>query len=98
MLKATGMVIAAGHSMLAYKEARQHFDRGVHMATHLYNAMSAFQSRLPGLVGATLQHPEVWASIIVDGHHVDYAAVELAYKLKKGRLFLISDAYYVDPR
>ena len=95
LIKASGMVIAAGHSMLTYSAAMKQYDSDVKMATHLYNAMSPFQSRAPGLVGATLHHPQAWASIIVDGHHVDFAAVELAYKLKKGRLFLISDAYFV---
>ena len=94
-IRESGMLIAAGHSMAGYTEAKQFFDAGVEMVTHLYNAMSPFQSRSPGLVGATLYHPEAWASIIVDGDHVDYAAVEIAYKLKKGRLILISDATFV---
>jgi N-acetylglucosamine-6-phosphate deacetylase len=54
--------------------------------------MSALHHREPGLVGATLDHAAVKASIIPDGHHVDYAAIRLAKKIMKERLFAITDA------
>ena len=95
-LKSTDIILSAGHSMATYEEAKKSFGAGVNMVTHLYNAMSPLESRAPGLVGAALNHPEVWASIIVDGKHCDYASIELAYKLKQERLVLISDAAYKD--
>lgn len=91
----SGILIAAGHSMATFHEANQFFSQGVKMATHLFNAMSPFQSREPGLVGASFAHPSACASIIVDGDHVDFESVKIAYKLMKGRLFLISDAYFI---
>ncbi len=87
-----GIKIFAGHSNATYEEAIQSFDNGITAVTHLYNAMSPLQHRNPGLVGAALDHPKVMASIIPDGHHVDYAAIRIAKKIMKERLFAITDA------
>jgi len=54
--------------------------------------MSALQHREPGLVGATFNAENVMASIIPDGHHVDFAAVRIAKKVMGERLFAITDA------
>jgi N-acetylglucosamine-6-phosphate deacetylase len=62
------------------------------MVTHLFNAMSPWQSRSLGMVGAALADPEVYAGIIVDGHHVHFTSVGLAKKLKGDKLFLVTDA------
>ena len=70
------------------------FKAGISKVTHLFNAMSQFNSRNPGLVGAFF-NSNAWGAVIVDGIHVDYAAVRVAYNLTKGRLFLVSDASFV---
>jgi N-acetylglucosamine-6-phosphate deacetylase len=95
MLLASGIVISAGHSNATYEEASQAFGQGINLVTHLYNAMSSFGHRQPGLVGATFDSDAVYAPIIVDGVHCDYAAARIAYKAKKDKLFLISDALFV---
>ena len=87
-----GIKIFAGHSNATYEEAMQSFDHGITAVTHLYNAMSPLQHRSPGLVGAAFNHPTVMASIIPDGHHVDFAAVKIAKKIMQHRLFAITDA------
>lgn len=89
-----GITIFAGHSNITYASAMTAFSKGVSGVTHLYNAMSQMGSRELGLVGATLDS-DVDASIVVDGYHCDYAAVRLAYKLKKEKLFLVSDATFI---
>jgi N-acetylglucosamine-6-phosphate deacetylase len=86
------IIIAAGHSNATYKQAMTGFVNGIDTATHLYNAMSPLQHREPGLAGAIMDHPEVRASIIPDGHHVDFAAIRIAKKAMKERLFAITDA------
>jgi N-acetylglucosamine-6-phosphate deacetylase len=86
------ITISAGHSNASYYEAMEGFNKGVCAVTHLYNAMSALQHRQPGLVGATFNHSKVKASIIPDGHHVDYAAISIAKKIMGDRLFAITDA------
>lgn len=92
LIHTSGIKIFAGHSNATYEEAIRSFDNGITAVTHLYNAMSPLQHRNPGLVGATLDHPKVKASIIADGFHVDYAAISIAKKIMKERLFAITDA------
>lgn len=91
-LTAAGIVVSAGHTDANETEARQGFAAGVSMVTHLFNAMSPWQSRSPGMVGAALDSREVYAGIIVDGHHVHFTSVGLAKKLKGDKLFLVTDA------
>lgn len=86
------IIISAGHSNATYQVATQSFDYGVKAVTHLFNAMSPLHHREPGLVGASFDHPKVMASIIPDGHHVDYAAISIAKKIMGKRLFAITDA------
>lgn len=92
LLLPSGIVVSAGHSKATYPQAMTAFGKGVPAVTHLFNAMSPLHHREPGLVGAALQHPRVVASIIPDGHHVDFAAIALAKKLMGERLFAITDA------
>ena len=87
-----GILLSAGHSDAGYAEAMEGFESGIAAVTHLYNAMSGLQHRAPGLVGAAFLHETVMASIIPDGHHVDFAAVTIAKKIMGPRLFAITDA------
>lgn len=89
---AQGIIISAGHSNATYKEAKQGFERGIGTVTHLYNAMSPLQHREPGLTGAAMDDDKVFASIIPDGYHVDFAAIRIAKKVMCERLFVITDA------
>lgn len=92
LLKAGGIVISAGHSNAGYRLALEKFGHGITAVTHLFNAMSPLHHREPGLVGAAMNHPSVMASIIADGHHVDFAAISIAKAVMKDRLFAITDA------
>lgn len=85
------ILLSAGHSNATYQEARRGFDLGITTCTHLFNAMSGFQHRAPGLVGAAFDY-DVYSSIIPDGVHVDPAAVRIASKIMGDRLFYITDA------
>lgn len=86
------IIISAGHSHATYEQAKAGFAKGITAVTHLYNAMSSLQHRQPGLVGAAMDAANVMASIIPDGHHVDYAAIRIAKKVMGERLFAITDA------
>ncbi len=92
LIQSHGIKIFVGHSNATYQEAMQSFDNGISAVTHLYNAMSPLQHRNPGLVGATLDHFKIMASIIADGYHVDHTAIRLAKKIMGPRLFAITDA------
>lgn len=91
-LQDAGITIFAGHSNATYEEASAAFEAGIHHVTHLFNAMSPLESRAPGLVGAVYNHPRIFASIVADGVHVDFAAISISQRIMEGRLFLISDA------
>jgi N-acetylglucosamine-6-phosphate deacetylase len=95
MLLESGIVISAGHSTMTYKEAQYYFFKGIKLVTHLFNAMTQFGHREPGLVGAVFENEAVYAPIILDGAHCDYAAARLAYRLKKDKFFLITDAAFL---
>jgi N-acetylglucosamine-6-phosphate deacetylase len=91
-IQQAGIVVAAGHTNASYETAMQFFNDGITLATHLFNAMSSFHHRAPGVVGALFDHPTAMSSIIVDGYHVDYAAIRIAKKIMGERLFCITDA------
>ena len=87
-----GVLVSAGHTNATYQQALRGFEMGIPLATHLYNAMSGLQHREPGMVGAIFNNDKVMASLVADGHHVDYAAISIAKKIMGERLFLITDA------
>lgn len=92
LLNSKNIVVSAGHSNASYEEARNSFRKGIKAVTHLYNAMSPLQHRAPGLVGASMDDHDIMASVIPDGHHVDFAAIRIAKAAMKDRLFVITDA------
>ncbi len=92
-LRRRNVVVAIGHSGATFEQAEAAFSAGATAGTHLYNAMSGFHHRTPGLVGALLANSEVTAGIIVDGIHSHPAAVEIAWKSKgPHQLMLVTDA------
>jgi N-acetylglucosamine-6-phosphate deacetylase len=92
-LKQRGVVISIGHSDATYELAMQSFDRGITHATHLYNAMSGFLPREPGVIGAVLDSGTVTAELIADGVHVHPAALRLAIKQKGvNKICLVTDS------
>ncbi len=95
MLVESGIKISLGHSNATFRQAQNAYNQGITLCTHLYNAMTQMGHREPGVVGATFDNPNVYAPIILDGFHCDYAAARIAYKVKKDKLFLISDALFV---
>ena len=92
LLLQNDIIVSAGHSNATYEEAKSAFHKGIPAATHLFNAMSPFQHRAPGMAGAILDHPSVMSSIVTDGVHVDFAAVRISKLIMKERLFFITDA------
>ncbi|KQA24071.1 N-acetylglucosamine-6-phosphate deacetylase [Vibrio metoecus] len=87
-----GIVVSIGHTNATYAEARQSFESGITFATHLFNAMTPMVGREPGVVGAIYDTPDVYAGIIADGFHVDYANIRIAHKIKGEKLVLVTDA------
>lgn len=86
-----GVIVSLGHSNASYEQAQQAFDSGASTVTHLFNAMSGLTGRDPGLIGACLSN-QCYAGLIVDLLHVVKANVQLMSKLKKSKLYLVTDA------
>lgn len=92
-LSRKGILVSLGHSNTTYDQAIDAFRSGATLATHLFNAMSSFQSREPGLVGAALLSDSCWTSVIADGFHIHFASLKVAWNAKAPRkMFLVTDA------
>lgn len=88
-----GVRLSAGHSQATFTQAAAAFAAGVTSATHLFNAMPPLGHREPGLAGAALTTPGVFAELILDFVHVHPAAAELAIRAKGPEgIVLITDA------
>ncbi len=92
LIQLNGIVVSAGHTNANYEVATNYFNDGIKVATHLYNAMTGLQHRAPGVVGALFNHKRAMCSLVADGFHVDFAAIQIAKKIMGDRLFCITDA------
>ena len=54
--------------------------------------MSPLESRSPGVIGYLFNSGNLDCGIIVDGFHAEYPAVEIAKKILKEKLYLVTDA------
>ena len=94
-LSQRGIVVAVGHSESGLERGEQAVASGARLVTHLFNAMLPFHHRDPGLVGLLTSQKtrqQVYYSIIADGHHTHYAALNIAYRANPGGLVLVTDA------
>jgi N-acetylglucosamine-6-phosphate deacetylase len=92
-LVANGVVVSAGHSDASFEQAVEAFAIGVTSGTHLFNAMSGFHHREPGLSGALLMETAPPSGLIVDGAHVYPGAVAAAWAARGADgLVLVTDA------
>ncbi|TCL42610.1 N-acetylglucosamine-6-phosphate deacetylase [Harryflintia acetispora] len=84
--------ISLAHTAAGYDTAMHAVSLGARHATHLYNAMTPFTHRSPGVVGAVFDS-DIDAEMISDGIHLDPAVVRITFKvLGPGRIALISDS------
>jgi N-acetylglucosamine-6-phosphate deacetylase len=92
-LAAAGVIVNAGHTAADHATVRDALAAGVRGFTHLFNAMTPFGSREPGVVGAALEDADSWCGIIADGHHVHPASLRVAVAAKpRGKMLLVTDA------
>ena len=88
-----GIRVSLGHSDATYDQAAHAITLGAHSATHTFNAMRPFGQREPGILGAVLTEPHIYAELICDGLHVHPAAVRLLLASKHAeRIILVTDA------
>ena len=75
-LDAEGVKTAIGHSDATYDETLAAINAGATAIVHTYNGQRGLHHREPGVVGAAMTSPEVYAEIICDGRHVKPAAIK----------------------
>ncbi len=84
--------VSAAHTGADYAQAAEFYAAGARHLTHLFNAMTPFAHRAPGVIGAAAERDDVTAELICDGLHVHPSAVRMAFRLFPERICLISDA------
>jgi N-acetylglucosamine-6-phosphate deacetylase len=91
-LRERGITVSLGHTNATYEQLVAGIDAGATMVTHLFNAMSPFAHRAPGVIGAALVDDRVAVGLIPDGIHSHPASILLAVRAKgPGRIALVSD-------
>lgn len=87
-----GITLSMGHTNTSYDIAMEAIDRGVRHATHTFNAMSPFNHREPGAVGAIF-NSDITCEVIADLVHVYPAAIDVLLRIKgKDKVVLITDS------
>jgi len=91
-LSEKGVVCSIGHTKATYEEAIEAIECGISHSTHLYNVMTPFNHRNPGVVGAIFDS-DITTETISDGIHISYPSLRIAYKQKStDNVLLITDA------
>ena len=88
-----GVVVSMGHSSATYDQALMGIANGAMSMTHVYNGMTPYHHRKPGLVGTAFRVRDIYGEIICDGCHSHLAALN-NYFAAKGRDYaiMISDS------
>lgn len=88
-----GVVVSMGHSSATFEQALMGIANGAMSMTHVYNGMTAYHHRKPGLVGTAFRVRDIYGEIICDGCHSHLAALN-NYFTAKGRDYsiMISDS------
>ncbi len=84
--------VSLHHTGSNYEQARRCFAAGASHLTHLFNAMTPFGHREPGVIGAASDYAE-FVELISDGIHIHPAAIRAAFRwFGEDRVCLISDS------
>ncbi len=90
--RAAGVQVSMAHTEATYTQAMAAVDKGMTRATHLFNAMRAFNHRETGVIGCALTDDRVSCELICDLHHVSVPAVKMAVRAKGiDKITMISD-------
>lgn len=87
------IVVAIGHTDASVENIQEAINAGAMLSTHLGNGAHANIKRHPNYIWEQLGSDELWASLIVDGHHLPPTVVKSMIRAKTlDRCILISDA------
>lgn len=92
VLVEAGVTIAIGHTEATFDVAREAFDRGARIVTHVFNAMPGIHHRAPGPIIAAFEDERVFLELILDGEHVHPDVAAMVFASAPGRVALVTDA------
>ena len=92
VLVEAGVTVAIGHSEATFELAREAFDRGARILTHVFNAMPGIHHRAPGPVVAAFEDERITLELILDGEHVHPDVAAMVFASAPGRVALVTDA------
>jgi N-acetylglucosamine-6-phosphate deacetylase len=89
---ASGVLVAIGHTAADSRQIRRAVDAGARLSTHLGNGAHRLLPRHPNYLWDQLAEDRLWASLIVDGHHLPPEVVKTFIRAKTpARCILVSD-------
>ncbi|MDX2034178.1 MAG: N-acetylglucosamine-6-phosphate deacetylase [Blastocatellia bacterium] len=89
----SGVLVAIGHTAARPEQIAEAVAAGATLSTHLGNGSHAKIDRHPNYIWEQLAADALWASLIVDGHHLPPSVVKSFFRCKGiGRTILITDA------
>lgn len=92
-LVASGIRVAIGHTAANSQQIADAVSAGATLSTHLGNGCANVLPRHPNLIWDQLATDELFASLIVDGHHLPGATVRAMIRAKGARrTILVTDA------
>ena len=92
-LVANGILVALGHTNASGDDIQAAINAGARLSTHLGNGAHALIRRHPNYIWEQLGADELWASLIVDGHHLPPTVAKSMIRAKTlDRCLLVSDA------
>lgn len=91
-----GVVAAIGHTAAGPEVLREAIAAGARLSTHLGNGAHAMLPRHPNYLWEQAAADELWASLILDGHHLPPSVAKCLIRCKGvERTILISDAVFL---
>jgi N-acetylglucosamine-6-phosphate deacetylase len=92
-LVSTGVRVAIGHTEATPRQIDDATAAGATLATHLGNGCAQMLPRHPNVIWEILATDALWASLIVDGHHLPPSTVKAMVRAKGAeRTILVTDA------
>jgi N-acetylglucosamine-6-phosphate deacetylase len=90
---ASGIAVAIGHTAATPAQIADAARAGARLSTHLGNGSHAKIDRHPNYIWEQLANDDLWASFIVDGHHLPPSVVKCFLRSKGvARSILVTDA------
>lgn len=88
-----GVVVSMGHTSGTYEQAVLGAANGATSMTHVYNGMTPYHHREPGMVGAAFRIRDIYGELICDGCHSHLAAVNNFFQCKgRDYAIMVSDS------